>query len=93
VLSPGLSITLDLSRVPVPPVFKWLASAGNIGQQEMLRTFNCGIGMVAVLDANAAGAASEVFAANGETVVQLGEVVKQSSDARVDFRGHLDLAR
>ena len=92
VLPPELSITLDLSRVPVPPVFKWLAKAGNIGEQEMLRTFNCGIGMVVVLDANAAGAASKIFAANGETVVQLGEVVKQSSDARVGFRGRLDLA-
>jgi phosphoribosylformylglycinamidine cyclo-ligase len=92
VLPPGLSITLDLSRVPVPPVFKWLANAGNIGEQEMLRTFNCGIGMVVVLDANAAGAASEVLAANGETVVQLGEVVKQSSDAQVNLRGRLDLA-
>jgi phosphoribosylformylglycinamidine cyclo-ligase len=79
--------------VPVPPVFKWLAAAGNISEREMLRTFNCGIGMVAVLAANAADAASEIFAANGETVVRLGEVIKQSGDARVDFRGHLDLAR
>jgi phosphoribosylformylglycinamidine cyclo-ligase len=59
----------------------------------MLRTFNCGIGMIAVLDANAADAASEIFAANGQTVVHLGEVIKQNGDARVDFRGHLDLAR
>jgi phosphoribosylformylglycinamidine cyclo-ligase len=93
VLPPGLAIALDLSRVPVPPVFKWLANIGSIGEQEMLRTFNCGIGMVVVLDANAAGAASELFATNGETVVQLGEVVKQSGDARVGFRGRLDLAR
>jgi len=79
--------------VPVLPVFKWLASAGNISQQEMLRTFNCGIGMVAVLDANAATAAGELFAANGETVIRLGEVVKQSGDARVEFHGRLDLDR
>jgi phosphoribosylformylglycinamidine cyclo-ligase len=93
VLPDGLSVALDLNRVPVPPVFKWLAAAGNISEREMLRTFNCGIGMVAVLAANAADAASEIFAANGETVVRLGEVIKQSGDARVDFRGHLDLAR
>jgi phosphoribosylformylglycinamidine cyclo-ligase len=84
---------LDLNRVPVPPVFKWLAAAGNISEHEMLRTFNCGIGMIAVLDVNAADAASEIFTANGETVVCLGEVIKQSGDGRVDFRGHLDLAR
>jgi phosphoribosylformylglycinamidine cyclo-ligase len=93
VLPPGLSVMLDLTRVPVLPVFKWLANAGNVGEQEMLRTFNCGIGMVAVLDASIVSAACDLLTANGETVVQFGEVVKQSGEARVEFRGHLDLAR
>jgi phosphoribosylformylglycinamidine cyclo-ligase len=93
VLPSGLSVALDLNQVTVPPVFKWLAATGNISEHEMLRTFNCGIGMIAVLDANAADAASEILAANGEIVVPLGEVIKQSGDARVDFRGRLDLAR
>jgi len=93
VLPPGLSVALDLDRVPVLPVFKWLAGAGGISESEMLRTFNCGIGMVAVLDRNAADAASACFSANGETVVRLGEVVAASGDGRVGFRGHLDLSR
>ena len=92
VLPPGLAVSLDLDRVPVHPVFKWLAASGEVGEQEMLRTFNCGIGMVAVLDPKAAAAASEQFTANGETVVPLGEVVAADGDARVDFRGHLDLS-
>ena len=92
VLPPGLAVSLDLDRVPVHPVFKWLATSGEVGEQEMLRTFNCGIGMVAVLDPKTAAAASEQFTANGETVVRLGEVVATDGAARVDFRGHLDLS-
>ena len=93
VLPSGLSVMLNLSHVPVLPVFKWLANAGDVGEQEMLRTFNCGIGMIAVLDAGTAGAATDLLKVNEETVVQLGEVVKRSGEARVEFRGHLDLAR
>ena len=58
----------------------------------MLRTFNCGIGMIAVLDRAGADAASDCLAKNGETVVQLGEIVTRGSSA-VDFRGHLNLTR
>jgi phosphoribosylformylglycinamidine cyclo-ligase len=72
-------------------VFKWLATAGHINEHEMLRTFNCGVGMVAVLDRATADAASACFAKNGETVVKLGEVVTASGAERVSFRGHLDL--
>jgi phosphoribosylformylglycinamidine cyclo-ligase len=93
VLPDKLSVVMDLDRVPVLPVFKWLASSGKISEAEMLRTFNCGIGMVAVLDPAKAKAASDCFAANGETVVQLGEVVAASGDARIGFGGHLDLTR
>src|SRR5215472_8401587 len=92
VLPDGLSIALDLDRVPVLPVFKWLARTGNIAEAEMLRTFNCGIGMIAVLSAAQAEAAIAQFAANGETVARLGEVVKAEGEPRVVFRGKLDLA-
>ncbi len=92
VLPEGLSVALDLDRVPVLPVFKWLAAAGGVAGHEMLRTFNCGIGMVVVLDPVGAAAAGEQFAANGETVVRLGEVIAAPGEARVDFRGRLDLS-
>ena len=91
VLPQGFAVALQLDRVPVLPVFKWLATAGNINEHEMLRTFNCGIGMVAVLDRATADAACERFAGNGETVVRLGEVVTASGGDRVTFHGHLDL--
>jgi phosphoribosylformylglycinamidine cyclo-ligase len=92
VLPKGLAVALDLDRVPVHPVFKWLAAAGGVSEREMLRTFNCGIGMIAVLDAEAAEQACEAFAANGETVVRLGEVIAAAGEPTAAFRGRLDLS-
>jgi phosphoribosylformylglycinamidine cyclo-ligase len=91
VLPKGLAVFVDLGHVPVLPVFKWLAASGDVGEPEMLRTFNCGVGMVAVVDASAAAAAVEEFTANGETAVRLGEVIAENGKARVEFRGRLDL--
>ena len=92
VLPPGHAVTLDLGRVPVLPVFKWLAATGGISATEMLRTFNCGVGMVVVLDRQCADAACDLLAANGETVVRLGEVVAAPAGSAVDFHGNLDLS-
>lgn len=92
VLPRETAVSIDLARVPVPPVFKWLAATGSVSEQEMLRTFNCGIGMVAVLDPNFAEAAIEQFIGHGETVVRLGEVVAGSGAPVVNFRGRLDLS-
>jgi phosphoribosylformylglycinamidine cyclo-ligase len=92
-LPKGFAVSLDLARVPVLPVFKWLATAGDIGESEMLRTFNCGIGMVAVVARDGVEAVTQRLAAHGETVVRFGEVTVAGSGAAVDFRGHLDLSR
>jgi phosphoribosylformylglycinamidine cyclo-ligase len=93
VLPEGFAVSMNLDAVPVLPVFKWLAAAGNIPESEMVRTFNCGIGMIAVLDKSGADAAIAEFKAQGETMVRLGEVVASSSDPAVQFHGHLDLSR
>jgi phosphoribosylformylglycinamidine cyclo-ligase len=93
VLPKHLAVSVDVSRIPVLPVFKWLASSGKIGESEMLRTFNCGIGMVAVVDPAGANAARACFAANGETVVTLGEVVAAKDGVQIAFHGQLDLNR
>ena len=92
VLPGGLGIRVALERVPVLPVFKWLAATGRIAEREMLRTFNCGIGMVAVLDKNTAEAATESLAKHGENVVRLGEVVAAEGGGAISFSGHLDLS-
>ncbi len=92
VLPTDLGVRLDLGRVPVPPVFAWLAHAGGIAEPEMLRTFNCGIGMVAVVEPREVEAVSAVLMREGETVVRLGEVVPAAAEARVVYAGQLTLA-
>src|SRR6201996_3697780 len=75
VLPKHLGVAIDLSRVPVLPVFKWLAEQGGVAETELLRTFNCGVGMIAIVKQDAVDAVSEVFAASGETVSLLGTVI------------------
>ena len=93
VLPQGLGVMLDLHRVPVPPIFRWLADVGQVAEAEMLRTFNCGVGMVAVVAPGEADAVRNALVREGETVVPIGEVVAIARDtARVAYRGRLDLA-
>jgi phosphoribosylformylglycinamidine cyclo-ligase len=92
VLPKHLGVMLDLARVPVLPVFKWLAQAGDVAESEMLRTFNCGIGMVAVVAAGAVDGVTAALVREGEPVVRLGEVIAvPDGKARVAYSGRLDL--
>jgi phosphoribosylformylglycinamidine cyclo-ligase len=93
VLPKGLGAHINLANVPVLPVFRWLAATGGIAEPEMLRTFNCGIGMIAVAEAGKDEAVAEALAEAGESVVRLGEIVPAEGDAlRVSYSGHLALA-
>jgi phosphoribosylformylglycinamidine cyclo-ligase len=58
-----------------------------------LRTFNCGIGMIAIVKPDAIDDVTEVLTVAGETVVRLGEVIAAAGEHRVVYNGHLDLAR
>jgi phosphoribosylformylglycinamidine cyclo-ligase len=92
VLPKHLGVGIDLARVPVLPVFKWLAEQGGVAESELLRTFNCGIGMIAIVKADAVQAVSEVLSSSGETVALLGEVTPAAGEHRVVYNGHLDLS-
>lgn len=91
VLPSGVAARLDLSTVPLPPVFKWLAAAGNIEDGEMLRTFNCGIGMIAVAARQSADEVKSTLTALGETPIRIGEIIDGERDAHVAFQGRLAL--
>jgi phosphoribosylformylglycinamidine cyclo-ligase len=69
-------------------VFQWLASAGVIAQSEMLRTFNCGIGMIVITAPKDVAAITKAFERLGETVATLGKV---TTDTGVVYDGLLDL--
>jgi phosphoribosylformylglycinamidine cyclo-ligase len=91
VLPAALGVQIHLQGLAVPPVLKWLAQTGDIAPQEMLRTFNCGIGMVAIVDAARADAVSAALSQGGEAVVPLGEVTPAARSPRVVYVGDLDL--
>ena len=65
----------------LPAVFEWLRSAGNIAEAEMLRTFNCGIGMVVCVPAETADQAAGILAAQGETVYRIGTIADCECEA------------
>ena len=86
VVPEGLACEIDLSAWTLPPVFRWLAKTANMAEPELLKTFNCGIGMIAFVDQARAVALAELFRAQGETVVELGRVVKGEG---VIYKGRL----
>jgi phosphoribosylformylglycinamidine cyclo-ligase len=91
VLPKGLGARVDLTQVPVLPVFKWLADEGGIAQNEMLRTFNCGVGMIVIAAPKDAAAVTDAFTKAGEKTVMLGSVIAAAGEPRVVYDGKLDL--
>jgi len=81
VLPAGMAAELDARAWPLPPVFAWLAEAGRIAPMEMARTFNCGIGMVAVVEPAAMERVSSTLVAAGETIYQIGRIVPRAQGA------------
>ncbi len=90
VLPDTCSAHIDLSTIMLPPVFGWLAKTGGVEQAEMLRTFNCGVGMVIVVSEEEADKVSEVLTRQGETVAYLGHIEHRVADYVV-FNGELSV--
>ncbi|AMY68594.1 phosphoribosylformylglycinamidine cyclo-ligase [Frigidibacter mobilis] len=74
VLPEGLGAEIDLAAWQLPPVFRWLAETAGMEQAELLKTFNCGIGMILVVAADRAEALAALLVEQGETVTALGQV-------------------
>ncbi len=74
ILPEGMGITIDCKNWPVPPLFGWLAREGNITPDDMIRTFNCGVGMVAVVDADECSTARDSLQISGVDSHVIGKV-------------------
>jgi phosphoribosylformylglycinamidine cyclo-ligase len=74
ILPEGLGVKLDAAQWPLPDVFKWLATDGEVPMPEMLRTFNCGIGMTAIVAPNRAERVADAMRESGQQVYQIGTV-------------------
>jgi phosphoribosylformylglycinamidine cyclo-ligase len=91
VIPDDLDIEIDLGVWRPLPVFQWLAKMGGVEEREMLRTFNCGIGMVVVVAADRAEEAASVFMKAGERVARLGQLIKGKGEPTVRYKGRLAL--
>jgi phosphoribosylformylglycinamidine cyclo-ligase len=76
VLPEGLACEIDLGAWKLPPVFRWLATTANMSEHELLKTFNCGIGMILVVAEDRADDLTHLLQAEGETVNHLGRIVE-----------------
>lgn len=86
VIPDGLGLEIDLSAWEFPQVFKWLQSSGNIEEQEMLRTFNCGIGMVMLVAEDFADEVCQALSDADETVFRIGRVTGLAANtSRVNY--------
>ena len=83
ILPPGTAARIDAASWPRPALFAWLQQQGNVPDDEMLRTFNCGIGMVVVVRAADAQRAQQWLTGAGETVWQIGEIVAHAGTPQV----------
>ncbi len=86
VLPEGLGAGIDLNAWDLPPVFRWMAETGGIAETEMLKTFNCGIGMIVVCAEDRADELADLLVEAGETVSRIGTV---TDAAGVAYTGKL----
>jgi phosphoribosylformylglycinamidine cyclo-ligase len=88
ILPDGVGASIDAASWPMPPVFGWLMRQGGIPAADMASTFNCGIGMIAVVAAADASEAARMFTETGSPAMVIGEIVARASgDPAVELTG------
>jgi phosphoribosylformylglycinamidine cyclo-ligase len=90
-LPKGLDAEIDLSSWTLPPAFVWLMRTAGLAEAEMLRTFNCGIGLIAVAAEKSAGHVIDAFQHSGDKALRIGKLVHGEGEAKVRTLGALKL--
>ncbi len=85
ILPDACAAHVRLDSWTIPPLFHWLQELGNIDLYELIRTFNCGIGMVLIADATDKAALTKRLVAQGETVFEIGQIKARENGAAIDF--------
>ncbi|PHR22084.1 MAG: phosphoribosylformylglycinamidine cyclo-ligase [Hoeflea sp.] len=92
VLPEGLAAEIDLGAIQPPAVFSWLAQTGGVAAEEMLRTFNCGVGMIVIAAQDNVDEVQSALEAQGESVIRLGKLAKRTDNGPgVIYQGTLAL--
>jgi phosphoribosylformylglycinamidine cyclo-ligase len=86
VLPDNTEANIDLSSWQMPAIFNWLQEQGNVEQEEMYRTFNCGIGMIVVVPNNQLEQALSSLQVSGEEAWHVGNI-----DASTDTQPSVNL--
>lgn len=89
VLPPGMHAVIDLSSWEMPEIFRWLRETGPVTPTEMLRTFNCGLGLLAIVPATDAAGVASLLETQGETVTVVGSIQAGAGPGPVEYRGAL----
>ena len=89
VLPDHCAASIELGSWQLPAVFQWLQQQGNIQEQEMLRTFNCGAGLVIAVNANDADKVISEFNAQDISAWLIGSVIEKTNEDAVVYSGNL----
>jgi len=85
ILSDNIAATLDCTKWQMPAIFNWLKQQGNIAPLEMLRTFNCGIGMVLIVAPEYEKTVKTLLANHQQHPLTIGKIIKKIGEEQVIF--------
>ena len=89
VLPDKMKAMINLDEIELPQLFKWFQEEGNLNKSELLKTFNCGIGMILVVPSSEVRSVTEILKLQGEETMLLGSIVESQNDKeKISFRGN-----